>query len=66
MGCEGTTLNVALSAVDAAISYGLFKCITLEEVRVADMHTTLHQKWRRNRQSPLVKYLQLIDWPAPC
>jgi hypothetical protein len=54
-----TRLAVAVSAADEATSYGQFKRVASEAVRVADMRVVVSED-RRTRQSTLVKYLQLI------
>ncbi len=58
-----TTLDVAESAADEPPSYGRFKRIAPEVVRVADLHAIVHGD-RRTQQSTLHKYLQLIG-PIP-
>jgi hypothetical protein len=52
-------LNVAVAAADEAITYGQFKRVASEAVRVADMRVVVSEE-RRTRQSTLVRYLQLI------
>jgi hypothetical protein len=56
-------LNVAVAAADEAITYGQFKRVASEAVRVADMRVVVSEE-RRTRQSTLVRYLQLIG-PIP-
>jgi hypothetical protein len=58
-----TRLNVAVAAADEAITYGQFKRVASEAVRVADMRVVVSEE-RRTRQSTLVRYLQLIG-PIP-
>jgi hypothetical protein len=60
---QRTALDVAQSAADEVTSYGHFKRIASEAVRVADLRDIVHGD-RRTRQSTLHKYLQLIG-PIP-
>jgi hypothetical protein len=50
-------------AADEAASYGQFKRVASEAVKVADMRVVMSEE-RRTGQSTLVKYLQLIG-PVP-
>jgi hypothetical protein len=52
-----------VAAADEAITYGQFKRVASEAVRVADMRVVVSEG-RRTRQSTLVQYLQLIG-PIP-
>jgi hypothetical protein len=60
---QRTALDVAQSAADEVTSYGHFKRIASEAVRVADLRDIVHGD-RRTRQSTLHKYLQLVG-PIP-
>jgi hypothetical protein len=63
---QRTSLDIAQSVADdtdEATSYGHFKRIASEAVRVADLRDIVHGD-RRTRQSTLHKYLQLVG-PIP-